>query len=164
MPQPHAGQMSYKDGSFYDGQWLHNKRHGKGLMINATNGWAYLGEWRDGKKRGQGHAFCLVLTHPEFVGPCVMTRTRLPIAKLVGDLKVLSEKHRRNKKEEEEEEQEEGLGWCDIREVDRAHVESYSGTWRRNRAVGQVVVVRPLLAPMGVCAAPNHRQQITQVK
>ena len=45
--------MEYGDGSEYDGQWMDDKHHGKGIMTGA-DGDKYDGEWKDGKRHGKG--------------------------------------------------------------------------------------------------------------
>jgi len=40
------GKMFYKNGDIYEGQWLNDKRHGKGSFI-FEDGTSYVGEWRD---------------------------------------------------------------------------------------------------------------------
>ena len=43
----------YTDGSTYEGEWLDDKRHGKGVMIYAE-GNKYVGEWQNDMCHGQG--------------------------------------------------------------------------------------------------------------
>ena len=43
----------YKNGNSYFGQFLNNKPHGFGTLINA-NGDKYIGQWENGKKSGFG--------------------------------------------------------------------------------------------------------------
>ena len=47
------GSQMWKDGSVYDGFWLHDKSNGKGRMIHS-NGDVYEGEWQDDKAHGSG--------------------------------------------------------------------------------------------------------------
>jgi hypothetical protein len=47
------GEMKCKDGSYYRGEWVHNKRNGKG-MLYYVNGDVYSGDWEKGLKHGAG--------------------------------------------------------------------------------------------------------------
>lgn len=47
------GHCRYTDGSEYDGEWLHDMRHGSGRMT-LSNGTVYDGQWRDDKLHGAG--------------------------------------------------------------------------------------------------------------
>eukprot|EP01047_Picozoa_sp_COSAG01_P089036 COSAG01_NODE_21239_length_911_cov_1.640394_1_plen_219_part_10 len=47
------------DGSKYDGQWKDGKRDGQGVLTHQ-DGSKYDGQWKDGKEHGQG-----VWTHPD---------------------------------------------------------------------------------------------------
>jgi hypothetical protein len=40
-----TGKFFYKEGSYYDGEWLNNKMHGKGMLYYASGKLAYDGEW-----------------------------------------------------------------------------------------------------------------------
>ena len=40
------GEMIFYDGSHYNGQWLHNKRHGEGVYISQSKD-RYEGSWYD---------------------------------------------------------------------------------------------------------------------
>ena len=46
---------NYLDGK-YSGQWHLNKKvpHGKGTLRNEHELWSYTGDWKDGKKDGEG--------------------------------------------------------------------------------------------------------------
>merc|ERR1712146_782212 len=43
--------MKYKNGDIYDGEWVFDKKHGKGIM--TINGDKYKGEWDNDKKQGK---------------------------------------------------------------------------------------------------------------
>ena len=45
--------MTYSDGAKYEGDWKDGKRHGQGTLT-WTNGNMYEGEWKDNKKHGKG--------------------------------------------------------------------------------------------------------------
>ena len=45
--------MSYANGNKYIGEWKDGKKSGEGVMI-YENGDLYDGEWQHGKKNGQG--------------------------------------------------------------------------------------------------------------
>merc|ERR1712185_388796 len=47
------GVFEYPDGSKYQGNWRHDKRHGDGVYW-YPNGDIYSGEWRFGTKHGRG--------------------------------------------------------------------------------------------------------------
>lgn len=49
--------MKYNDGSTYDGEWKDGKRNGQGVM-KYPSGQQYDGEWKNGKKHGRGAVFC----------------------------------------------------------------------------------------------------------
>jgi|LakMenE18May11ns_1017448.scaffolds.fasta_scaffold9792981_1 hypothetical protein len=69
------GTLTYEDGDVYEGEWLNNRAHGRGIMtykdigvyegewqngqrtegtITYYDGGVYKGEWANGKKNGQG--------------------------------------------------------------------------------------------------------------
>ena len=45
--------MEYADGRKYEGGWRNNKKHGRGTYL-MSGGVTYTGEFRDGKRSGQG--------------------------------------------------------------------------------------------------------------
>jgi len=47
------GTMKYKNGDFYDGNWMDDKQSGKGIMKYA-NGNVYYGKWSNGYQYGRG--------------------------------------------------------------------------------------------------------------
>ncbi len=48
------GRFDYLDGSFYDGDWKENKKHGKGKLIEADSISVYNGNWESDQKNGNG--------------------------------------------------------------------------------------------------------------
>ncbi|XP_040054128.1 MORN repeat-containing protein 3 isoform X2 [Gasterosteus aculeatus] len=42
------------DGNEYTGEWLNNKKHGKGTQVWKKSGAIYTGEWKFGKRDGYG--------------------------------------------------------------------------------------------------------------
>jgi len=53
--------MTYNTGDRYEGEWVDNKRNGKGKLLNKTigtfyffNGEKYEGEWKDSQMHGKG--------------------------------------------------------------------------------------------------------------
>lgn len=48
--------MLYTDGSVYDGQWIADKIHGKGIFI-SSNGDRYEGNFNFGLREGFGSMF-----------------------------------------------------------------------------------------------------------
>ena len=49
----HQGIMAYSDGAKYEGEWKDGKRHGQGTLT-WSDGSSYVGEWNNGKKHDQG--------------------------------------------------------------------------------------------------------------
>ena len=47
------GRLNKSDGYFYEGGWLHGKKHGQGLVIYA-NGDCFEGYWRKDLREGEG--------------------------------------------------------------------------------------------------------------
>ena len=47
------GKVTYANGDIYDGQFLNDKRHGKGIYHYA-NGERYEGDYFEGMRQGQG--------------------------------------------------------------------------------------------------------------
>lgn len=47
------GRWEYIGGNIYVGEWLNNKRHGRGTMTQP-DGYQYVGQWKDDKPHGQG--------------------------------------------------------------------------------------------------------------
>lgn len=45
--------MNYGNGDFYKGEWLKDKKHGKGFY-KWENGNTYKGDWRNDKMNGKG--------------------------------------------------------------------------------------------------------------
>ena len=43
----------FSDGTEYDGEWKDGKKHGQGILI-CYDGAMYEGEWKEGKPNGQG--------------------------------------------------------------------------------------------------------------
>lgn len=41
------GRLDYLDGSFYDGDWKDNKKHGKGKLIESDGATIYNGDWEN---------------------------------------------------------------------------------------------------------------------
>ena len=41
------GRFEYHDGSVYEGDWLQNKRNGKGRFIEADEASVYNGDWEN---------------------------------------------------------------------------------------------------------------------
>jgi hypothetical protein len=48
------GRFLYKNGDVYEGEWIKNKKHGKGIYSYFTTGLVYEGEWCLGVKEGFG--------------------------------------------------------------------------------------------------------------
>ena len=48
-----AGKLTYANGSTYEGSWLDDLQHGKGMAI-SRNGDAYTGSWQQGVRHGEG--------------------------------------------------------------------------------------------------------------
>ena len=48
-----VGRYTWKDGSYYDGQWKNDEREGKGKYTYPSGG-VYDGEWKDSKPHGNG--------------------------------------------------------------------------------------------------------------
>lgn len=49
--------MTYSDGAIYEGEWINNKRGGKGTMAFRT-GARYQGTWKDDLMHGNGVLTC----------------------------------------------------------------------------------------------------------
>ena len=50
--------MTYHNGSFYQGQWESDKKHGVGKETNGRgNDSYYQGEFKDGSKTGKGISY-----------------------------------------------------------------------------------------------------------
>lgn len=73
-----VGRYTWKDGSFYDGEWKNGERDGVGMYTYPSGG-VYEGEWKDSKPHGKGNytwcvaALCLV------PGPCCSLRPLLQL-------------------------------------------------------------------------------------
>ncbi len=52
-----TGKFFYKEGSYYDGEWLNNKMHGKGMLYYASGKLAYDGEWYNDQFNGFGKVY-----------------------------------------------------------------------------------------------------------
>ena len=48
------GTQIYADGSFYRGQYKHDKRHGYGEYRDLTSGDIYFGNYAEGRRQGEG--------------------------------------------------------------------------------------------------------------
>ena len=48
------GRFYYKEGSYYDGDWLNNKMHGFGTLFYPNGSVAYEGEWQNDEFNGKG--------------------------------------------------------------------------------------------------------------
>ena len=48
------GKYEYKDGRIYNGEWLNNMKHGKGVYNLGKSGLVYDGDFYNGKKSGRG--------------------------------------------------------------------------------------------------------------
>jgi len=48
------GIYQYADGTVYKGEWKAGKRDGQGIAERQKDGYTYVGEWKDGKRDGQG--------------------------------------------------------------------------------------------------------------
>eukprot|EP01043_Picozoa_sp_COSAG02_P001747 COSAG02_NODE_37_length_48203_cov_57.745708_31_plen_141_part_00 len=48
-----TGRYTWKDGSYYDGQWKNDEREGMGKYTYPSGG-VYDGEWKDSKPHGNG--------------------------------------------------------------------------------------------------------------
>ncbi|KAJ8414788.1 hypothetical protein AAFF_G00023110 [Aldrovandia affinis] len=44
----------FPNGDKYTGEWLHDKKHGKGTEVYKKTGAIYDGDWKDGKRNGFG--------------------------------------------------------------------------------------------------------------
>lgn len=73
------GIFFYRDGGKYEGEWVQNRRHGRGKMIYA-DGNVYEGDWQEDKRDGPG---VLSLGAPR-PAPC-LSRRRRPVAPVNGD-------------------------------------------------------------------------------
>jgi len=47
--------MRFEDGNEYEGDWVNNQKHGRGVL-NYVNGDKYDGEWRHDQKLGNGNS------------------------------------------------------------------------------------------------------------
>jgi len=48
------GHYFYANGDEYIGEWQNHLRHGQGKYMYASSGLQYEGQWRDGKRTGDG--------------------------------------------------------------------------------------------------------------
>jgi len=48
------GHYFYANGDEYIGEWQNHLRHGQGRYMYASSGLQYEGQWRDGKRTGDG--------------------------------------------------------------------------------------------------------------
>jgi len=48
------GRFDYLDGSYYDGDWKDNKKHGRGKLIEGGGDTIYNGDWEYDEKHGRG--------------------------------------------------------------------------------------------------------------
>ena len=48
------GEYTYANGDQYTGNWINNKKEGRGVMIYKQNGEKYEGQWKNSKKHGNG--------------------------------------------------------------------------------------------------------------
>lgn len=48
------GKYEYKDGRVYNGEWMNNLRHGRGVYNLGKSGLVYDGNFIKGVKEGQG--------------------------------------------------------------------------------------------------------------
>ncbi|KAF7217052.1 MORN repeat-containing protein 3 [Nothobranchius furzeri] len=55
------------NGNQYNGEWLNNKKHGKGIQVWKQAGAIYDGEWKFGKRNGYGTYSVLLLKSKEYV-------------------------------------------------------------------------------------------------
>ena len=55
------GDLSYKNGDLYSGQWFHNMRQGNGTLWIMSQRkkllWSYVGQWQQDQKEGRGTMF-----------------------------------------------------------------------------------------------------------
>lgn len=49
-----TGKMTYQDKSVYTGSWSHNQHHGHGSFTEHVTGNTYVGNWKEGKRYGEG--------------------------------------------------------------------------------------------------------------
>ena len=47
------GKQTWKDGSVYEGWWIHDKANGSGRLIHADGDY-YIGQWSNDKAQGYG--------------------------------------------------------------------------------------------------------------
>lgn len=52
------GKIVYNNGTYYDGEFLHDKRHGQGVFVWA-DGRKYVGKWQKGKQHGKGAMYTI---------------------------------------------------------------------------------------------------------
>lgn len=48
------GKICWKDDTWYEGEFVGNIRHGKGLYVNSRKQSSYNGKWDNGTKHGKG--------------------------------------------------------------------------------------------------------------
>ncbi len=48
------GKFTYSNGDHYEGEFVSGQRHGRGVMIYASDNSMYDGEWRCNKQEGRG--------------------------------------------------------------------------------------------------------------
>jgi hypothetical protein len=49
-----VGSRTHSTGGFFEGQWINNKLHGKGVMVSANGSRRYEGDWSRGIIHGKG--------------------------------------------------------------------------------------------------------------
>ena len=49
-----TGKFTWNNGDSYEGEWLDDKIHGKGILISIKDQSVYKGDFRDGKRHGKG--------------------------------------------------------------------------------------------------------------
>ena len=49
--------LKQKNGDYYKGGWMRDKRHGKGQQYEAKSKEIYDGQWRDDERNGEGTLF-----------------------------------------------------------------------------------------------------------
>lgn len=47
----------WASGEIYEGEWVANLRHGRGIFVQPSKGIRFEGEWVDGKQKGSGVLF-----------------------------------------------------------------------------------------------------------
>ena len=48
-----TGKFFWKDGNFYDGQWLNGHKHGKGILFDKNGEIEYEGNFVNGQRNGK---------------------------------------------------------------------------------------------------------------